>query len=476
MRILLVKPAPDAIRFGLAPFFVTEPLGLEYVAAALRSEGRESRIVDLRFERTPIERILSDWRPDIVGISCVHILDVRAGLALADAAKRANPAAVVIAGGHAVSAYPAALAGSPSIDAIALGEGERALPAVVRAVEAGDSLASVPGLLLPCDGEFTPAGPVPPPLDLASVALPDRSTVERYQRRYCCLNYMPVWTIETARGCEHRCKFCSVWEFHRKTVRFHPIASVRADFAAAGENVFVVDDTFWTGPERSAELAGALGSLPPRNWMLVQSRADTVVEQASLLEKWRPLARRFDIFFGFEAPTAAGLRSLHKDADISATLEAIAVAQRLGFGVTGNFIIDPDATEEDFHALWSFLETNAIDRVGFTILTPLPGTRFFGAMDDRVAVRDWDQYDLHHLVWQPRLPVEKFFELYCETWRRSVLNLRGRKKWWQWLREVRPAQALRLARLLRQTQTLMDPARYLAETRVGPGESRESRR
>jgi len=81
-------------------------------------------------------------------------------------------------------------------------------------------------------------------------------------------------------------------------------------------------------------------------------------------------------------------------------------------------------------------------------------------------VLDWDHYDLHHVVWQPRLPLARFFELYCETWRRSVLNLRGRKKWWQWAAEVRPQHLLRLARILRQTQTLMDPQHYLAQTKV----------
>jgi len=35
MRVLLVKPRPTAVQFGLAPFFQTEPLGLEYVASAL---------------------------------------------------------------------------------------------------------------------------------------------------------------------------------------------------------------------------------------------------------------------------------------------------------------------------------------------------------------------------------------------------------------------------------------------------------
>jgi hopanoid C-3 methylase len=466
MRILLIKPSPTSTQFGLAPFFVTEPLGLEYVAAALEAEGRDVRLADLRFDRKSIGRLLREWQPDIAALSCVHILDVPAAVSLAATIKRANPKTVVIAGGHAVSAYPDALAGA-TVDAIALGEGEWTLPAVARAVEGGAGLDTVPGLLVPgTDGIFVPTLPSPPPLDLTGLALPARHLVAGYQRHYCCLTYMPVWTIETARGCDHRCKFCSVWEFHRRQVRFHPVENVRADFEAAGENVFVVDDTFWTGPERSAELASALSSLPPRNWMLVQSRADTVVEQAVLLEKWRPLARRFDIFFGFEAPTASGLRSLQKDTDITATLEAIRVAKRLGFGVTGNFIIDPDYGEEDFQALWSFLEGHAIDRVGFTILTPLPGTKYFEAMHARVEVLDWDHYDLHHLVWQPRLPVERFFDLYCETWRRSVLNLRGRKKWWQWATEVHPSQLLRIAGILRRTQQLMNPACYQDETRL----------
>jgi hypothetical protein len=77
-------------------------------------------------------------------------------------------------------------------------------------------------------------------------------------------------------------------------------------------------------------------------------------------------------------------------------------------------------------------------RVGFTILTPLPGTQYFEQSGISSRCMDWSQYDLHHLLWKPRLPVERFFELYCETWRRTVLNAAGRKKWWQWLPQVDP--------------------------------------
>jgi len=219
--------------------------------------------------------------------------------------------------------------------------------------------------------------------------------------------------------------------------------------------------------ERSRELASALLASPERKrWILVQSRMDLVGQNAELLRQWRPLARNFDIFLGFESPTSEGLRSLQKGADIARTVEAVRVARELGFGVTGNFIIDPDYTEEDFRLLWDFLDAHQLYRVGFTILTPLPGTEFFEQSREKLQVFDWNQYDLHHLLWQPRLPVERFFELYCETWKRTVLNAAGRKKWWKWMAEVEIRQVGRMLRILRRTQHMLDPRAYLAEAQI----------
>ena len=104
--------------------------------------------------------------------------------------------------------------------------------------------------------------------------------------------------------------------------------------------------------------------------------------------------------------------------------------------------------------------------------TPLPGTSYFTEMMPRIAARRWAHFDMHHLLWEPALGRERFFELYCETWRRSVLNLRGRKSLWQWLRQVDPRNALFLMKALYRTQKMMDPAHYLAECDLAPaGES-----
>jgi radical SAM superfamily enzyme YgiQ (UPF0313 family) len=468
MRVLLIKPSSSAIDFGLAPFFQTEPLGVEYVAAALVRRGHAVSVADLRFDRRTAARLIRDHAPDIVGLSCVHVLEADATARFAERLKSAKPGITVVVGGHAASMYPRALSGSTGVDAIVVGEGEATMPAVCDALERGQSLDSVPGLLMPDQSRtFRPTGPAPAPLDLAQVAIPDRTMVSAYQRHYCCLNYMPVWTIETARGCDHRCTFCSVWQFHQRALRFHSNSAVLADFKAAGPNVFLVDDTFWSNEDRSRSLADDLLSADVRkNWLLAQSRLDTVVEHPGLLERWRPLARNFDIFFGFESPTSRGLDLLNKDSGVENTIEAVGIARRLGFGVTGNFIIDPDYSEDDFRVLWEFLAKHRLTRVGFTILTPLPGTRYFEQMAATLQVRDWESYDLHHLLWQPRLPVRRFFELYCETWRRTVLYAGGEKKWWQWLRQVNLRDIPRFARILARTQKLMDPEMYLAETKI----------
>ncbi|MCL4488922.1 MAG: B12-binding domain-containing radical SAM protein [Chloroflexi bacterium] len=469
MRVLLLKPRPSAVQFGLAPFFQTEPLGLEYIAAALGRNGHLVRIVDMRYERAPLTRLLSTFRPRVVGISCLHILDAPSTVEAARLIKNADPGVFVAVGGHAAGAYPAAFSDTRSlVDAICVGEGERTMPALCDAVRQGTPLQDVPALLLPNGGGgFVRTSEPRSWLDLTTVLPPDRSSIARYQSHYCCLNYMPVWTLETTRGCPHRCNFCSVWQFYKGSCRFHSPQNVRIDFENTGRNLFIIDDIFWADRDRSAELARTLAaSVERKQWILAQSRVDLVSQEPELLKLWRPLAKNFDIFFGFESPTRSGLDALNKGTDISKVVAAIQTARDLGFGVTGNFIIDPDFTQDDFRALWDFLATHKLYRVGFTILTPLPGTRYFEQMKPKLLVHDWNQYDLHHLLWEPRLPVEQFFELYCETWRRTVLNAAGRKKWWGWWKAVDLRHVGRMGRILMRTQRLMDPRAYLAETKL----------
>jgi radical SAM superfamily enzyme YgiQ (UPF0313 family) len=466
MQVLLLRPVPGNDRFGLGPFFRIEPLGMEYVAAALEARGHPTTLVDLRYGRR-LAHYLGRNRPRVVGIACMHALETDEALAVAADVRRQQPDAFILIGGHSAAAYPSPFL-VPDVDAVCIADGEAVVPALVEAIERRWSLGEVPGLLLRHpDGTFRSTAPPERTFELDEVPRPLRRDVDEWRRQYACLLFRPVWLIETARGCPFRCSFCSIWPLHDRGVRLRSVESVCDDFAETGPHVFVADDLFWYQPARSRELARELRRRGVRKrWLLVQSRTDLVASHPELLEAWRPIARDFDIFFGLEAATNEGLTDLVKDTTIDRTADAVAVAREHSYGVTGNFVIDPDWEESDFERLWAFVEKHDLSRAGFTVLTPLPGTVHFDQMRPRLRAVTWAQYDMHHLLWEPRLGARRFFELYCETWRRSILNLGGRKSWRDWSRQVRLADLPFLTRMLLRTQRMMQPAAYLAEHRL----------
>ncbi len=462
MNILLLRPNPGKEQFGLGPFFRVEPLGLEYVAAALLKQGQSVTIADLRF-RPGAAAWVRRTRPRLVGISCLHALEYDRVLETAREVRRAAPGAFIVVGGHAAMVFPAPLE-EDCIDAISLDDGEEVVPALADALDRGTPLMELPALKLRTPDGWVETPPLAERTSLDLVPLPARDLVERHRTGYHCLLFKPVWLIETTRGCPYRCSFCSVWQLYGRTCRERGIDAVVEDFATAGDAVFVADDLFWNNPARSFELAAALRKKGVRKrWILVQSRTDLVSENADLLEAWRPLAKDFDIFLGFEFASDRELSEISKDAGVKESLAAVDTASSLNYGINGNFLIDPDWGEEDFRALWEFVAAHGLQRSGFTLLTPLPGTDLYEENVHRTAGRPWSDFDMHHLLWEPRLGAERFCELYAETWRRSILNTSGDKKLTDWLRQVRPLQIPYMIRVLRRTQAMMKPQTYLRE-------------
>ena len=462
MNVLLLRPDPGNERFGLGPFFRVEPLGLEYIGAALRQEGHHVTVADLRFGGS-----IASWvrrtRPRVVGLSAMHALEYDKILEAAHAVRRAAPEAFVIAGGHAAAAYSPPLE-TEDLHAVCVDDGEEVVPALVDALAKGRPLSTVPALRLRTKEGWISTQPLEERTSLDRVPLPARDLVARHRNRYHCLLFKPVWLVETARGCPFRCNFCSVWQLYGRSFRERSISAVVEDFASVGDSVFVADDLFWNHPARSLELAQQLRKRGIRKrWILVQTRTDLVCRNPELLEAWRPIAKDFDIFFGLEAASDEGLAHVAKDADVSSSVEAARVARSMRYGVTGNFLIDPDWGESEFRQLWDFVGRHGFQRAGYTILTPLPGTELFQKLSPILKGQAWFKFDMHHVLWEPRLGARRFFELYAETWRRSILNTSGEKRWIDWMRQIRPSQIPYLTRALARTQRMMKAEAYLHE-------------
>ncbi|MFO0550000.1 MAG: radical SAM protein [Polyangiaceae bacterium] len=465
MDILLLRPIPANERWGLGPFFRVEPLGMEYIGAALIARGHRPTIVDLRFG--DLKTWLRRTRARLVGIACMHALEYGDCVKLARDIRRLAPDVTIIIGGHASAAYPKPLF-DPAVDAVVVDDGESSVPAIVEALEKKRPLTEVPGLWArTADNTFieTPAPAERTTLD--AVPLPARELVERHRNEYMVVTERPIYLLETARGCPFRCSFCSIWQLYDRSFRERSIDNVVRDFELVGDKIFIADDLFWHRTARSRELARALKKKGiKKDWFLVQTRTDLVARHADLLEEWRPLANRIDIFFGLEAPSDDGLDNYSKDSSTAATREACKVARSMGYGITGNFMVDPNWDEAQFQQLWDFVAENQLWRAGYTIHTPLPGTKEWAHWESTVGHQPWAKWDMHHLLWQPKLGTRRFFELFAETWRRSVLNMGNQdagKRMWNWFKQLEIDQIPQLVKVMLQTQRIMNAKAYEKE-------------
>src|SRR4030095_5990649 len=105
MQILLLRPVPNNERFGLGPFFRIEPLGMEYIAAALEADGHRVTLADLRFSRAP-QHQMRETPPALVGIAAMHALETDEVLALAAKVRALSPDVPIVVGGHTAPASP----------------------------------------------------------------------------------------------------------------------------------------------------------------------------------------------------------------------------------------------------------------------------------------------------------------------------------------------------------------------------------
>src|SRR4029079_2850190 len=105
MNVLLLRAVPSNERFGLGPFFRIEPLGMEYIAAALEARRHAVNLADLRFSRSLAAQVRAS-RTDVVGIAAMHALETDEVVALAREVHRLVPEVPIVIGGHTAAAYP----------------------------------------------------------------------------------------------------------------------------------------------------------------------------------------------------------------------------------------------------------------------------------------------------------------------------------------------------------------------------------
>lgn len=399
-----VRPGPARPRYALLlnPFYPKDPhasfgkhvltptLALTSVAAAT-PPGWEVAYWDENLLQGP-----PPWRPfpRVVGIT-VHLTFAARAYALA-AWYRERGAAVVLGGLHVLSCPDEA---APHADALALGEGVRLWPEILRDVEAGRLRPVYRG-----DYRRPYRDEPAPRRDL----LPRR-------------HFLTTTSLVATRGCHNRCGFCYLaTDGLRMPYQMRDVDQVVAEFRADGQPYAVfTDNNLGSRPDYLRRLCRALRPLEK-----IWSAAVTIdVTDDPSLVRDMALAGCTGVFVGFESLADENLADAHKRTPRPADYaRRVAILHDHGIQVNGSFVLGFDHDRPDvFARTVAWVEENRLECATFHILTPYPGTPLFRRLEaeGRLLHRDWSRYDTAHVVFRPRhLTPDELAEGYAWCYRR----------------------------------------------------------
>jgi len=301
---------------------------------------------------------------------------------------RATGIPVVMGGLHVSSLPEEAL---QHCTAVAAGEGEALWPEILDDFEAGE---------LKCRYEQWARGA----FDLRAAPMPrfDLLDPDKYNRI----------TVQTARGCPHRCEFCASSIMLTPRYKTKPVEKIIAEIRAIKSiwpRPFIefADDNSFVNTVHAKELLRALANESIR-WF---TEADiNVARDDEMLALMRDSGCQ-QILVGLESPRRTSLDGLELNGNWKARQwdrykSAIKKIQSFGITVNGCFILGLDAdTPAVFDDVLEFVRDSGLYEVQVTFLTAFPGTPLYARLrsEGRIIEENaWDKCTLFDVNIRPR--------------------------------------------------------------------------
>lgn len=251
-------------------------------------------------------------------------------------------------------------------------------------------------------------------------------------------------TVQTSRGCPHRCEFCASSVMIANQYKQKPIENILREIDRiieiwpqpfiefADDNSFV-NKAFWK------EL---LVEIKKRNFKWFTETDVSISEDEELLDMIRE-AGCTQVLIGLESPVEAGLKGLELRSDWKHRMQpryrkAISTIQSHGITVNGCFVIGLDGhTPEIFDSIREFVRSTELYEVQVTILTTLPGTPLYARLEKEgrlIEPTNWKKCTLFDINFHPsgmtaeelvrgfrKLVVDIYSEKFT-NWRRSAFR------------------------------------------------------
>ncbi|MBI4295770.1 MAG: B12-binding domain-containing radical SAM protein [Chloroflexi bacterium] len=362
------------------------PLGIGYVAAALRRAGHEVRLLDCTFmERNLALHAARRAGADIIGISSMMTLREES---LNFARGLRNHCGLLVAGGPLPSSSPDAFI--QDFDVVVRGEGEQAMLEITNAYEHGSDFSSIPGIVYRSGGATAPR-PLTRHLDAipfpARDLLPNKDYIDFYRKRFG----NATTSVITTRGCPFSCEFCSNAIFSssfRERSPANVLDEVEQALSLGYDRIHFADDVFTLRKERVLEVCLEIEARKLKFTWECLGRVDSIDPDLAGAMKKAGCDR---IFFGIESGNDSVLKLMNKNITVAKARTAVTAAHNAGIRVGAFFILCyPGETTDTVLKTLRFATSLPLDYLSFTVPYPLPGTALYRRVQGRMT-REWRQ-------------------------------------------------------------------------------------
>lgn len=372
MKILLINPA--TINYARA---FTCPLGLLSIATHLNNNGHTAEIFDRTIAKGDLDEKLSQFRPDIVGISLMSNKSIDDALFVARKVKEHS--LTVVCGGPFASSVPELVLREDCFDYISVSEGEFTWLEIADNLNGGKPFEQIAGLAYMENGKviYTPEREFANPALLPVIDYSLVDVKQYFQVNYKCKKMLYVYW---AKGCPCRCAFCYNAEFHRRCYRKRPIESVIAEIRClvgehGADGIYFADELFCRNRKEMHEICDTLRSLDLDFVWGCQTRIGIFNEEDF---KYMYDSGCRWIFFGIESGSEKMLENMHKDIRLDKVAETFEGCNKAGLIAISSFIIGlPDETPEDLMQTLDLVKGIKSKLFNVNYLAIIPGSEFY---------------------------------------------------------------------------------------------------
>jgi radical SAM superfamily enzyme YgiQ (UPF0313 family) len=377
---------------------------LAYLASALSEARIEVKILDLvvyPYSRTMLQNMLQKFQPQMVGLTAVTMTFDHAMGVIRDI-KRLNPDILTVMGGpHVTFCARETLKVHSELDILVLGEGERTIVDLCRAVDAGSDWGSVNGIAYRKHSEICNTAPRDPIADLDELPDPARGLLPL--GRYRAIG-MPI-SLTTSRGCPFKCIFCVGRKMVGSRVRYRSPGKVVDEMEYVNSLNFhqinIADDLFTANRKHCLAVCDEIVNRRLELRWTSFARVDTVSEE--ILTKMKA-AGCSAVSFGIESGNPQILQTIKKGITRQQVVEAVNMCRRAGVLPHASFILGlPGETPQTIRETIDFgeqLKELGLS-YGFHLLAPFPGTEIRDKSDQygiRILTDDWSQYHANRAI------------------------------------------------------------------------------